>query len=289
MKADDPSPSGDRLKVAVLDTGIDINHPDFDGESRLKNRRSWVESSAEVDKSGHGTHIVSTILALTQNVDVYIAKISEGNTLETSKHIAEAIRVVHEEWDVDIISLSFGFPRGSREIQDEIEKALHHRKILFAAASNDGSNTARAYPANQDGVICVHSADGHGNASSFNPTALNGKDNFCVLGENIEAAWPSNTPNQLGGTRRLSGTSFATPVAVSIAALMIGFVSQNKPEHVGWLHPLKGPAGIKAIFHALSERRTGLYDLVNPIKAFGGNTEPEKQKLLMDIQAELDK
>jgi subtilisin family serine protease len=75
--------------VAVLDTGIDMTHPDFRGEDRLKGHCSWVKSAARVDKNGHGTHIVSTILELTQNVDVYVAKISEGNNLETADHIAE--------------------------------------------------------------------------------------------------------------------------------------------------------------------------------------------------------
>ncbi len=60
----------EHLKVAVLDTGIDMTHPDFDGESRLKTRRSWVGSAVDVDSCGHGTHIVSTILRLTRNVDV---------------------------------------------------------------------------------------------------------------------------------------------------------------------------------------------------------------------------
>jgi hypothetical protein len=78
-----------RLKVAVLDTGIDTSHPDFDDDDRLKELRSWVGSAATVDKSGHGTHIVSTILSLTRNVDVYVAKISEGNTLQATDQIVE--------------------------------------------------------------------------------------------------------------------------------------------------------------------------------------------------------
>ena len=84
-----PQKTNERLKVAVLDTGIDITHPHFDGEGRLKTRRSWVDSAADVDNCGHGTHIVSTILRLTRNVDVYVAKISEGKTVETVDPIAQ--------------------------------------------------------------------------------------------------------------------------------------------------------------------------------------------------------
>ena len=85
----------------------------------------------------------------------------------------------------------------------------------------------------------------------------------------------------------MTGTSFATPVAVAIAALMVGFVSQKNPGHTGCLVPLKSSTGIKAIFRALSERRSGKYDVVNPVKAFGEGTEPELQRLLVDIQKRL--
>lgn len=202
-----------------------------------------------------------------------------------------------EEWDVDIISLSFGLPRGPRESQDEkfqneIKKAIDRGKVIFAAASNHGGNDPRAYPASHEGVICVHSADGLGNASLINPTALIGEDidNFCVLGENIEAAWPSESQDQAGGTVRKSGTSHATPVAVAIAALTIGFVRTNVPEHANWSIPPLSPAGIRAIFRTMSERRKGQrYDVVNPVKAFGADPEPEKlQELVKAIREKLD-
>lgn len=81
--------TGHRLKVAVLDTGIDVKHPELYDEARLKERRTWVHSAADVDRSGHGTHVASTILSLTTNVDVYVAKISEGITIESTDHIAD--------------------------------------------------------------------------------------------------------------------------------------------------------------------------------------------------------
>lgn len=196
--------------------------------------------------------------------------------------------MANEEWNVDIISMSFGFPRRFPTIYQEIQKAINRGKTVFAAASNDGGNTNRAYPARHDGVICVHSTDGHGNSSPFNPTALDRTNNFSVVGENIKAGWPSPNPDKLGGTKYMSGTSFATPVAVAIAALLVGFVSQRKPEHTGRVVSLKSPTGIKAIFEASSERRNGKYDVVNPVKAFGEGTEPELEKLLLDIQTKLD-
>lgn len=86
----------------------------------------------------------------------------------------------------------------------------------------------------------------------------------------------------------MSGTSCATAVAVAVAAFMIGFVDDNMPEHTNWVVPLKSPDGIRAIFRAMSERRTGQYDMVNPVRAFGHGSEHEVQKLLTDIRSRLD-
>jgi hypothetical protein len=203
--------------------------------------------------------------------------------------VHQAIRVANEEWDVDMISIPFGLPRAVPRIQDELEKAVHQKKIIFAAASDNGANTGRSYPATQPGVICVHSVDGLGNASSFNPTEVAGTDNFCVLGEHVDAAWPSFSPTtQLGGTRRMSGSATATSVAVAIAALMITIVDDNtsEQEYASWL---KSYAGIRAVFRRLSEQRNGLYDLVNPVRVFGQDTSQERGMMLGDILAGLDR
>lgn len=78
-----------RLRIAILDTGIDMNHPEIFGDERIKAHKSWTGTSADEDTSGHGTHIASTILSLTKNVDVYIAKITENNVLEDTDRISD--------------------------------------------------------------------------------------------------------------------------------------------------------------------------------------------------------
>lgn len=82
-----------RLKVAVIDTGVDLNHSDFVGNERIMRAesKSWINMTGIADSCGHGTHICSTIMSLTKNVDLYIAKISESETLQAEHvtHIAE--------------------------------------------------------------------------------------------------------------------------------------------------------------------------------------------------------
>lgn len=274
------------LKVAILDTGINSAHSEFytepHTESRIKALKSWTDSQPGVDVSGHGTHIASVILSLTLNVDLYVGKITETNTLKDTDNIADAIRFASEQWDVDILSLSFGFPKGVPAIQQAIDQAVARNKIVFAAASNDGSNTARAYPASHDRVIAVHAADGLGNRSAFNPTPVKHDDNFCVVGEQLEGAWSD------GGVRRMSGTSFAVPVAIFIASFMIGFIRKSVHDHEKWLVPLLSYEGVRAMFQILSEGRDKGYDLVNPLAHFSG-ARSSGDALLRDVEKRLDR
>lgn len=79
----------DQLKVAVLDSGIDLEHDDFQDEERIIETKSFVDSRATVDESGHGTHVAGIILELTKNVDLYVAKIAETRICDEKKPIAE--------------------------------------------------------------------------------------------------------------------------------------------------------------------------------------------------------
>lgn len=136
-------------------------------------------------------------------------------------------------------------------------------------------------------MICVHSADGQGNRSTFNPTAVQGTDNFCIVGEDIEAAWPISQ-TQYKGIRRMSGTSFATPIGVAVAAFMLGLVERHSPDHAGWLTPLKSYHGVRAIFCALTQKRDAGYDLVNPLYNLSGGINAV-QKVLNDIEYQLNR
>jgi subtilisin family serine protease len=77
------------LELAILDTGIDDQHCYFDEEPRIAAMKSWTSGLASTDESGHGTHITGIILDLTRNVDVYIARVTNGRILEDMDAISE--------------------------------------------------------------------------------------------------------------------------------------------------------------------------------------------------------
>lgn len=89
-----------------------------------------------------------------------------------------------------------------------------NRKIVLAAASNDGNQQYMTYPASRHGVIAVNAATGAGSSSQFNPPLVSGK-NLSIIGEMVQSAWVPNT------TRIMSGTSIATPIAAGVAALLL--------------------------------------------------------------------
>lgn len=155
-----------------------------------------------------------------------------------------------EVWNVDIISMSFGFPTcqidGYEELEHAIKHAYYRDVLLFAAASNSGGQLGRAYPAREANVICVHSTDTRGNRSPFSPTAVPQDVNLATVGEGVSSAWPMHL---CGGDDRgeaedgedsmystvKSGTSYATPIMAGIAAFLLLYARLNLPDSANLL------------------------------------------------------
>jgi subtilisin family serine protease len=128
-----------------------------------------------------------------------------------------------DEWGVDIIVMSFGFGEEHEALYRAIQYAASKEVLMFAAASNDGKNRPDgvSWPASDVNVICVHSADGHGNPSTFTPAAQDSK-RIMVLGECVKSAWPEHLQSA-NGHKLMSGTSCAAPIAAGIAALVLDY------------------------------------------------------------------
>jgi hypothetical protein len=162
--------------------------------------------------------------------------------------------------------MSFGFRDPSALIDDELKRAINQDILVFAAASNAGGNLPRSYPAFRDQVFGIHSTDYMGNPSKFNPSPL--KDaNLSIIGELIEAAWPSkeqtsSSRHPVTRTRRMSGTSFATPVAVSIVALLLDYFRQTMQTEVTILK-MKEFNGMRRVLALIYTERQG-YHYINP-------------------------
>ncbi|KAM0710563.1 hypothetical protein Q7P35_002234 [Cladosporium inversicolor] len=253
-----------RIKVAVLDTGVDINHLDIKGN--VHSHKSFIDGDSGKDHSGHGTHIAGIILGLTTNVDLYIGQVIDSRKSDDRRPIIEALIHAREVWKVDMISLSFGFrlSHGPDLVQEQIKSCLGVGITVFASGSNDAGNKPRTYPGAYDGVLCIHSATGAGNASSFNPSPISGVKNFSFVGDCVKSSWPMDRRGHDGkqGDKYLSGTSIATPVAVAVAVFMINYIRTEFPGY-HWNTKPWSPEGIREIFTLMAHSREG-YDWVSP-------------------------
>ncbi|KAI0599832.1 pfs domain-containing protein [Biscogniauxia sp. FL1348] len=249
------------VKIAILDTGIDLTHPDVEARAdNIKGKYNWLNEkckNAVHDRNGHGTFTACLVLDYAPDVELYIAKIAE-NKPSSPKLIADAINYAVSTWKVDIISMSFGFPtcniEGYADLESALVNAYASHVLLFAAASNNGAKLGRSFPAREPTVIAVHATDVNGNRSGFSPTAAADSLNIATVGEAVESAWPVHLCDEVKNpdySKYKSGTSFATPIAAGIAAFLLLYVRVHMPELA---HALKDQKRMKAVLKRVAEK-----------------------------------
>lgn len=159
--------------------------------------------------------------------------------------------------------MSFGFDLEDGPVVEAIEAAHENDIVMLAAVSNDGNRPFDpiAFPARHPCVICINSADGDGNKSSFNPQASNRKgkthreDNFSILGQSIPSCWPESATTDgvelvdkaHGSFKISSGSSVATAIAASTAALIME-LGEKKRGLISRHQKLKTYRGIQQVF-----------------------------------------
>ncbi|PTB43260.1 hypothetical protein M441DRAFT_134148 [Trichoderma asperellum CBS 433.97] len=261
------------VRIAIIDTGFDASHPFIRGQdnqldARIKAAQNFAQGSNPRDIQdvvGHGTHALGLLLKVATCAEIYIAKVANKEN---------AINCAVTEWKVDIISMSFGIREYHEPMRAAVSNAIHNQTLMFAAASNDGANFGRCFPAKYPGVFCMHSTDGNGNPSGFNPTAVETDVNFSLLGEHVSSHWPvgKGCHNQVDNV--LSGTSVATPIAAALAASVLSFVRQQElglPPGTNLLGPwLKDPHSMDAVLKSMVRQRRGAgYDYITPHTLLG--------------------
>ncbi|KAL7954357.1 hypothetical protein V8C34DRAFT_317377 [Trichoderma compactum] len=291
------------VRIAILDSGFDPENPlvrtdDQQLDPRIRAWQSFVSQTATDavrDEIGHGTHALGLLLKVATCAEIYVARIAGRETLDrgTYDDIARAIDHAISKWNVDIVSMSFGIREYNKPMQMAISKALHNQTLLFAAASNDGANLGRAFPAKYPSVFCIHSTDGNGNPSTFNPTADDKDVNFSLLGENVSSHWPMGKNGHYEHVNVMSGTSVATPIAAGLAAAILSFVRQQEqhmPPGSELLGPwLKDVHSMDEVLKSMVKQRRGQgYDYITPHSLFDRkSTREQVYNKIKDIRKHL--
>ena len=281
-----PDEPADRIRVAILDTGVDVTHDDLhspwlSGQIVYQN---FVGTRSDIpqDDDGHGTHVTSILLQMAENVDIYVARVSPDGLKWNSSEVEDvrifydhcyqfhhitlpcvcltnfeqAIRWATKEKQVHIISISFGFPNADQSLEG-IRKVLleaHAADVLiFAATGNVAAGNAISFPACLDEVISVSSTDGNHELSKFVPDLRVGK-RLCAIGEAIEAAWTDQKGSNLpihSSTRRKAGTSYATPVVAGVAAMVMDLIWSDVENFEYQCQTLRTNRGMLAVLELM--------------------------------------
>jgi major intracellular serine protease len=217
---------GEGIKIAVIDTGCDLYHPDL--KDNLIQGKNFISKTDPIDDNGHGTHVSGTIAAQNNSTGIVgvapKSKIipikalnSEGNG--NNSIIAKAI-VWAANNNANFITMSLGSPYDSSEIKSAINHANKKGCVVFCAAGNSGPDTEIMYPARYNNTIAIGSIGQQLNRSQF--TCAGEELDFLSPGENILSCMPNNN------YAIMSGTSMANPFAVGCAALAASYAKKIK-------------------------------------------------------------
>lgn len=211
--------TGDPVKVAIVDTGIDTTHPDL--AANVKGGMTAVNTSSYKDDNGHGSHVAGIVAALDNTsgvvgvgpgIDLYGVKVLDRRGSGYVSDIVEGLGWCQDH-GMQVVNMSLGTSTYIQSFDDAVSALYASGTVIVAAAGNDGIGSAVNYPAAFDDVIAV-SATTSSDALAY----------FTCTGPQIELAAPGYqiySTYKGGGYSTLSGTSMASPHVAGVAALVM--------------------------------------------------------------------
>ncbi len=221
------------VTIAIVDTGIQLSHPDLAG--KITPGFNFINGTSNAnDDNGHGTFIAG-IAAATTNNGIGVAGVSWGARLMPVKVLNASGSGTYADvaqgiiWATDhgaqVINLSLGGTSPSFVLENAVDYAYSHGVTLAAASGNTGSNVVE-YPAHYPHVIAVAATDASNNrwpSSNFGPQL------------SLSAPGVSIQSTDIGGYGYGTGTSAATAFVSGLAAILRGLPGGGSPDTIAWI------------------------------------------------------
>ena len=234
VRGDRSAATGAGARVAVLDTGLDLRHPDFAGRDIVTG--SFVPGQEFHDGHGHGTHVTGTSCGprrpqrgpgygLAEQASIYSGKVLSDEGSGSDGGILAGI-----SWAIAngcaVVSMSLGAATEpgqpySEAFERVAQRAMARGTLIIAAAGNESQRAAGVvapvgHPANCPSIMAVAAVDPALTVADFSSGTVDeiGQVDVAGPGVDVYSSWPG------GGYRQLSGTSMATPHAAGVAALI---------------------------------------------------------------------
>ena len=209
----------DAMVMAIIDSGVQLNHPDLVG--RLVPGYDFVNrDGVPEDDFGHGTMVAGIAAASTNNGagvagalwrgKIMPIKVLDSGGAANDNNIAAGIRYAVDH-GADVINLSLGGPGASTILQAAVDYATTNDVVVVAAAGNDG-DTEPHYPAACEGVVAVGAVDNGGNLASFSTRG----PWISIVAPGVSITTTARGSQYGQG----SGTSFSSPLVAAVAFLL---------------------------------------------------------------------
>jgi len=222
---------GEEVIVAVVDTGVDLNHPDL--QNRLiEGYNVFTETADAYDDVGHGTHVAGIIAANINNYEgiagiaprtrIMPVKVLDETGAGSTYAVAQGI-IWATDHGAKVINLSLGNYAEAQFLHDAIRYAYDRDVVLIAATGNDHTETP-GYPAAYDEVLAVGATDASRNLASF--SNYGDYVDVAAPGVNIASTYPGQQ------YAAMSGTSMASPHAAALAAMIRSVNSSLTNEQI---------------------------------------------------------
>ncbi|PSQ04776.1 serine protease [Halobacteriales archaeon QS_4_69_31] len=254
--------------IAIIDTGIDDDHPDL--QANVGSGKAYVNCRGSncnypwSDDDNHGTHCAGTadavdnskgVIGVSTAATLHAVKVLDNSGSGSFSDVAAGIEYTADQgWDVG--SMSLGASSGSQTVKDACQYAYDKGVLLVAAAGNDGPcSDCVGYPAAYSTVIAVSSTDSDDTLSSFSST-----------GSEVELAAPGGDvySTVIGGYDTYSGTSMACPHVSGAGAQLMdnGYTNTEARDQL--------TSTAENIGLSSNEQGNGLLDVA---AALGGSTD----------------